>query len=268
MKLIASSILSSMRKQESRLIVSRFRAWGMAMIAIAGLLSIHPAIAADNKVESPQAEKSTEPVKQPNAKKPPEWLAKGHEFSPPGCEFTVTFPEEPYKTKRCDPVEPTKNCTEVTSFTKVFGIDATVNYNVTCLPADPGMYEKYDDNVMRTALFAMAKPANLDKSETGFGELKEAKMAVLIGSGKTENKQDDLIYTAQLWIGHKSVFTLEGELRGKYVPEADALFADILKTARVKGPVTPVDVKSEKETTEKASKKDSENTDKNKKEKK
>ncbi len=211
---------------------------GMTMVAMALLAA--PLFAAEKPVEGPKAEKPAEAPKEKSADKAPAWLATGKEFSPEGCEFTVMFPEEPYKTKRCDPVEPDKNCSEVTSFTKVFGMDATVDYHVTCIPADPSMYDKYDDNVMRTALIAMAKPANLDKSETGFGELKEAKMAVLLGSGKTDNKKDDLIYTAQLWIGHKSVFTLEGELRGKYVAEADQMFADILKTAKVKGPVTPV----------------------------
>jgi hypothetical protein len=218
---------------------------GMTMVALA--LLVAPLSAAEKPAAPPKTEKPAEASKEKNADKAPAWLATGKEFSPEGCEFTVMFPEAPYKTKRCDPVEPDKNCSEVTSFTKVFGMDATVDYRVTCIPADPAMYDKYDNDVMRTALIAMAKPANLDKSETGFGELKEAKMAVLLGSGKTDNKKDDLIYTAQLWIGHKSVFTLEGELRGKYVAEADQMFADILKTAKVKGPVTQV-VKEEKKT--------------------
>jgi hypothetical protein len=198
------------------------------------------------KTPSPALTDSTTPPASTPAPSPkksqPEWLAHAYTYSPPGCEFTIQFPEEPFTGQRCDPVEPTKNCSDVTTFTKVYGLDATVTYTVTCKPTPTDMYGKYDDNVMRTVLMGMARPVNLDKSDTGFALFKEAKMAVLLGSGKTDNKQDDLIYTAQLWIGHASTFTLEGQVRGNYVPDADQLFAEILKTAKLKGTATPVDI--------------------------
>ncbi len=194
-------------------------------------------------------------TEKPGAAKPA-WLESGSVFSPEGCDFTVTFPEEPYTTKRCDPIEPTKNCSNVTTFTKVYGLDATLLFNVTCNKAADGMFGRYDDNVMRTTLLSMAKPSNLDKSETGFTQNSQAKMAVLLGSGKSDNGKDDMLYTAQLWIGHHSVFTLEGQLRGQYVAEADQLFAEILKTAKVREvtPEKPEDTADKKTDTDKKKK--------------
>jgi hypothetical protein len=195
-----------------------------------------PAAAAEEKSDAPKTAEE-----ESRSTKDPEWLAKGSVYSPEGCEFQIVFPEQPYQTKRCDPIEKDKNCSDMTSFTRVYGIDSTLTFNVTCTPTQGDMYDQYDDNVMRTTLSGMTRSMNLEQSQTGFMPLKEAKMAVLLGSGKTENKQDDLIYTAQLWIGHKSVFTMEGELRGKYQQDADLLFAQILKTAKLKGTATPID---------------------------
>ncbi len=198
------------------------RLWIPACAGMTMLMVLATAALAQNK---PVAEKLPEK---------PAWLESGYTYSPEGCDFTVSFPQEPYTTKRCDPVEPGKNCTDMTTFTKVFGVDATLLFSVSCNKADGNMYDRYDDNVMRTTLLGMARPVNLGSSETGFAKMDKAKMAVLLGTGKADNGEDDLMYTAQLWIGHNSVFTLEGELRGKYVPDADLLFAEILKTARVR----------------------------------
>jgi hypothetical protein len=224
---------------------------GMTMMMVCAFILIaapgSSAFAADAAAkDKPAAAEKTatakDTAKESPLSKDPDWLAQGSVYSPEGCEFQVTFPEQPYNTQHCDPIEKGKNCSDMTSFTKVYGIDSTVTYNVSCTATDGDMYGKYDDNVMRTTLQGMTRTLNLDTSQTGFMPLKEAKMAVLLGSGKTENGQDDLIYTAQLWIGHKSVFTLEGQLRGKYQPDADRLFAEILKTAKLKGTATPVDV--------------------------
>lgn len=186
--------------------------------------------------QTPAPTQSSAATKQPA---PPAWLDSAYEFSPEGCEFAIKFPEKPYQSRRCDPVEPTRNCNTITSYTKVFGMSAAVDFNVTCYPADAGMYERYSDAVMQTTLLAMAKPLKLESFDTGYNEYKTAKMAVLLGGGKTETQQE-MIYTAQLWIGQKSVFTLEAQLRGAHNEDSDRLFAEILRTARLKDDAAPV----------------------------
>ena len=177
---------------------------------------------------------------------PPAWIAAGSTYAPDGCEFQIAFPEEPYQGKRCDALDPT-NCTEATTFTKVYGLDATIAYTVSCNPTGKDLYDQYSDNVMKAALFAMAQPSNLGKSQTGFGILPQAKMAVLLGSGKAANN-DDVLYTGQIWVGHKSILTIEGKLSGSYNADSDRLFAEILKTARIRDKASdkPVDAARDK----------------------
>ncbi len=59
-------------------------------------------------------------------------------------------------------------------------------------------------------------------------------MAYILGYGKKGDQ--DLIYNGQLWIGQKSVFSLEADVVGDYVDGADAMFAEILQTVQLKNP--------------------------------
>lgn len=170
----------------------------------------------------------------------PEAGAGSFVHAPEGCEFSITFPSEPYPTERCAPNDP-KRCHIATSFTKVFGVDAAVSFHATCHKAEDGMYERYSGDVMRTTLIGMARPRNLEVFESDFIEYEQAKLAILIGSGLTDDRRDEMLYTAQLWIGKESVFTMEGEVRGTTTDEADRLFADILKSVKIiNGPGTPI----------------------------
>lgn len=145
------------------------------------------------------------------------------------CEFLIDLPSEPYKSKRCDPANP-EQCHAVTSYTKVFNLDATVNFNITCNKAEDGMFENYSLDIMEVTLAAMAKRNNLDDFETGSQQFENAKQAVILGTGTTG--QSDKVFTTQLWIGHESIMTIEGELIGAPIDEADAMFANILKSVR------------------------------------
>lgn len=146
-----------------------------------------------------------------------------------GCEFEVTLPGEPYNSRRCDPENPDK-CSRITNYTKTFGLDATVNFNITCNPAEEGMFAKYSGEVMKATLTAMVGKDRLEDFKTDMFEGKDFKQAILIGNGKV-NEQERM-YSAQLWIGQKSVFTAEGEIIGYAGDEADKMFADIVGSVR------------------------------------
>ena len=158
-------------------------------------------------------------------------LAEDVIYSPDNCEFQVTLPSEPHKAQRCKPDAP-EDCHAVTSFTHVFGLDATVDVRLTCNKAEDQMYERYSGDIMRATLEAMAGKNKLGEYESHYQEHDNAKQAVLIGSGASGN--NNKIYMMQLWIGKTSVFTIEGELIGGPHEEADDMFADILKSARQK----------------------------------
>lgn len=154
-------------------------------------------------------------------------------YAPEHCEFTITFPSEPFVGLKCNPENP-KQCHETVSFTKVFDVTASLNLSVVCNPAEDKMYERYSGDVMKTTLIAMAGRGRLDEFETGFNDMKDAKMAYILGYGK--KGEQDLIYNGQLWIGQKSVFSLEADIVGEYVDGADAMFAEILQSVQLKNP--------------------------------
>ncbi|QQG35634.1 MAG: hypothetical protein HYS17_08925 [Micavibrio aeruginosavorus] len=174
--------------------------------------------------------------------------AEPYTYSPEGCEFTITFPSEPLLGKKCNPDEPSQ-CHEVLSFTKVFDVTATLKIDVVCNPATPDMYERYSGDVMKTTLIAMAGRGKLEEMETGYNEHPNAKMAFLLGYGK--NGEQDLIYNGQLWIGKKSIFSMEADITGDYITGADEMFATILQSVNYKTPPAAV----EAETSEKGGKK-------------
>lgn len=149
-------------------------------------------------------------------------------YAPEGCEFRLEFPGEPYNSRRCATDE-SSICREMTSYTKVFRLDATLNINVTCNPAEEKMYERYDGDVMQATLSAMLGKNQLDDYQTGYQEFDVAKEAVLLGTGPSGN--NDRVLVAQLWIGHKSVFSVEAEIIGES-PEADEMFSAILGSIR------------------------------------
>ena len=162
-----------------------------------------------------------------------------------GCEFEITLPGEPYNSRRCDPENPDK-CSRITNYTKTYGLDATINFNITCNPAEDGMFTKYSGEVMKTTLSAMVGKDKLEEFKTDMYEGKDFKQAILIGNGKVNNQ--DRMYSAQLWIGQTSVFTAEGEIIGYAGDEADKIFADIV------GSVRPIPVDAAQKDTEEETK--------------
>lgn len=170
--------------------------------------------------------------------------AEPYVYAPEHCEFTITFPSEPFIGRKCNPDDP-KICHETVSFTKVFDVTASLSLSVSCNPAEDKMYERYSGDIMKTTLIAMAGRGKLDEFETGFNDMKTAKMAYILGYGKKGDH--DLIYNGQLWIGQKSVFSLEADIVGNYIDGADAMFAKILQSVQLKNPpAAATEAKTEK----------------------
>ena len=155
--------------------------------------------------------------------------AEEYAYAPEGCEFRMELPGEPSLSRKCSPDNP-EICRDMTGYTKVFGMDATINVSVTCNPAPPQMYDQYNGDVMQATMEAMMGKDQMADYETGYQEFDVAKEAVLLGIGKTGNS--DRVFVAQLWIGRKSVFTVEAELIGQKTEESDKMFADILHSIR------------------------------------
>ena len=195
----------------------------LAIAGLAALLATNTAVAADPPPVKPVAS------------------ALPYSYAPANCDFRIDFPSAPLRGKRCDPDDASR-CNDVTTYTHVFALDATVDVTVTCNAAEPNMYEHYSGEVMRAALGGMVGKGKLDSFQTSYKQFDDAKQATLIGTGK--QGVSDKIYIAQLWIGHKSVFTVEAQMLGQNNQDANDMFAGILKSIRYKDwhltpPATP-----------------------------
>lgn len=158
-----------------------------------------------------------------------------HVYSPPPCEFTAGFPEEPHITERCDGGESGDECYNQISYTATFGLSATVDVKVICNPIDKGIKDKYDKSVMIKTLEAMSGEAIKNKYDVNYTEDEQGhyKMAGMVG--ETMVGMSPGIYIAQMWIGEQSAMTVEAQLIGDPIEEGDAMFRDILRSIRYKG---------------------------------
>ncbi len=148
-------------------------------------------------------------------------------YSPDFCEFAVKFPSEPYTIQRCDENDP-KKCYTMVSYTKVFDLDATVNFRVICNPIGKDVYDAYDGEVMKAALRAMTRDSAVRTAETSYRKEDGYKQAGLVGEGQAGRQST--IYIAQMWIGRASAMTVEAESIGNAPVAADEMFSAILKS--------------------------------------
>ena len=125
---------------------------------------------------------------------------EGFPYSPDFCEFTITFPDEPYSARRCEDEAKTR-CYDLVSYTQVYEMSATVNFRVICNPVDESVYEDYSAEIMEATLRAMTKDTVISEYNSAFREEEDYKQAGLAGEGKVGRMP--MIYIAQLWIGRE-----------------------------------------------------------------
>lgn len=166
---------------------------------------------------------------------------KSFVYSPEGCDFEITFPETPFKTRRCP--DGATQCYDLTSYTMVYDLRTTVDISVSCNPSTPANYQRYSEDVMRAALEGMVTRKDISDYKIGYNEADNVRQATLSGSG--QQGRQGKIYTAQIWAGQNSIFTVQAELVGPSHPEADAMFGAVLKSLQVKREEKPAETKPE-----------------------
>lgn len=164
-------------------------------------------------------------------------------YAPDFCDFTATFPKEPYVTRQCEG-DNKDRCFDLVSYTQVFGLSSTVNFRVICNPIDAQVFSAYTPEVMQATLRAMTRGSVAKEFDASFREEETYKQAGLVGEGLSG--QTATIYIAQLWIGQNSALSVEAQLIGEAYEEADTLFSDILKSVGLKA--SPEETKDTPET--------------------
>lgn len=152
-------------------------------------------------------------------------------YSPDFCEFGITFPESPYTVRRCED-DSKERCYDLVSYTQVYDMSSTVNFRVICNPVSPDVYKEYSAEVMELTLKALTKNSVVKQFESSFREEDTYKQAAVVGEGYVG--RTPTIYIAQLWIGQQSALSVEAELIGNALPDADTLFSDVLKSVGLK----------------------------------
>lgn len=149
-------------------------------------------------------------------------------FSPPPCDFEITFPEAPYTARRC-PAGSSK-CYEVTTYSMIYSNNTTVDFNVTCVPLSGRNYNRYDTRVLGSVLRGMVQRSQISDFEISTTEEEDYRRGSLVG--ETRDRGAPRIYNAQVWVGQNSVMTVEAKLIGRKNNEADRLYTEILRSIK------------------------------------
>lgn len=161
----------------------------------------------------------------------PVQAAEPSTYSPEYCNFQITFPEEPHKARRCEDNSEDR-CYDLISYTQTYEVHASVNFRVICNPIEPGVREKYTESVAKASVRAMAEKSGLKDYRTSFRKEAVYSQAGLVGEGVSGAQPK--IYISQLWVGETSVMSVEGELVGAALEDADRLFAEVMRSVRLK----------------------------------
>ncbi len=150
-------------------------------------------------------------------------------YSPDYCQFTATFPEEPYITEHCEG-ESKDTCYKLVSYTKVFDVKSTVRVEIICNPSTPEIYRSFTPKVMEATVKAMTKDIVVDIYSIETRQEDKYRQTGLLG--KARKGLGETIYIAQLWVAQNSIMSVEAELMGEQSDDADKLFAQILRTIK------------------------------------
>lgn len=165
-------------------------------------------------------------------------LAEPFTYAPEHCEFQIAFPEKPYIEQKCTTGD-TKVCAEVLTYTRVINAESSVNVRVTCKVENEKELVKYTPEIMKETIKQMTSQAKMDVETISTDEIQGYKTAAAVNVGERGGRE--IMYTAQIWIGKTSLFTLEADMTGPQEPKADEVFTDILKSMKPKDLKASVD---------------------------
>ncbi len=185
-----------------------------------------------------------------------------YRYQPEYCDFTAAFPEKPAISTTCEKEDEPDTCFKLASFTKVFNMSTTVSIKIICNPADTKMFEHFTSKIMEATVRKMTEGSVLETFNVNTTDKKDYRISGLIGQGK--KGLDKTLFIAQLWISKKSIMSVEAEISGNTLKEADELFAGLLNHVGYAKDLTPPDKNKDKNKSKNKNKdKANKNNDKN-----
>ncbi len=186
----------------------------LALTIFCTLFAMAPSHAQDKAAQEPQ-----EQAFQPSDYK--------FGYSPEHCDFYAGFPEEPLAVNHCENEDDAGTCFDLVTYTKVFGLSSTVKIQVICNPATDEMYSHFTEETMQATVRSMTSDKVIKEFNIDTREADGYRQTGIVAQGR--QGLHDTLYIAQLWISKNSIMSVQAELMGEQTPEADELFANILR---------------------------------------
>lgn len=171
-------------------------------------------------------------------------MAKPYTYAPQHCDTQITFPEEPLIENRCMTKGDQKDCSDVVTFKKIFIPDGSVNVRVTCVAYDKKELDTYTPEVVEETLKRLLSDQNMEAYDVTSDSADGIRRSTSLSVGSQDNVP--YVYTGQIWIGDKSMFTLEISMKGAKNDQVDKLFAEILSSTHAVKQSKPAAVSKDK----------------------
>lgn len=213
----------------------------MRLLTLLALFIAMPALAQEQTQQPAEAQ---ETPAQPQTAIEPKKLDTPN-YSPDYCQFTVTFPTEPYMTQKCEDPNDSNTCFNLISYTQVYDLSTTVRFEIICNPATPALYDQFSEKVMEETVAAMTKETVIETYNISTQQQENYRHTGLVGLAK--KGLDESLLITQLWVADQSIMSVEAEISGVQREDADQLFADVLNTIGFKS-----DLKAAQEANESA----------------
>lgn len=149
-------------------------------------------------------------------------------YAPENCDMRVGFPEKPFIEKKCVTHADKQECTDVVTYKKVVPPEASVTFRITCVEYPKSELETYTPEIVEKTLNKLLKDQGLEaydiQSETVDNMQRSTSMSI-----GTNDDGVAYMYSGQIWIGEKSLFTLEANMKGPQEKSVEETFVSILR---------------------------------------
>ncbi|MDY0028531.1 MAG: hypothetical protein RBR86_01170 [Pseudobdellovibrionaceae bacterium] len=149
-------------------------------------------------------------------------------YAPENCDMRVGFPEKPIIEKKCITHAEKQECTDVVTYKKIVPPHSSLTFRITCLEYPKVELNTYTPEIVEKTLNKLLKDQGLEpfdiQSETVDNMQRSTSMSI-----GTDDEGIAYMYSGQIWIGEKSLFTLEGNMKGPEEKSVEETFVSILR---------------------------------------
>ncbi len=149
-------------------------------------------------------------------------------YAPENCDMRVGFPEKPIIEKKCVTHAEKQECTDVVTYKKIAPPQSSVTFRITCVEYPKSELATYTPEIVEKTLNKLLKDQGLEpfdiQSETVDNMQRSTSMSI-----GTDDEGIAYMYSGQIWIGEKSLFTLEGNMKGPQEKSVEETFVSILR---------------------------------------